>query len=416
MAHYMDIGKDARLIFDLIWVQAADHSNNAIREAAGDAKQIVVIKRNDGDAMVGIYTPSTEEEKTRRKLVSFAGIIALRFHEERSALVMVDMADGMSAVAAIANGLPVPDTDRYGRTEDVIEVALEFISDNPGTSIYGNTNKLGSHSVTPFDLTEFLNDKETKKLIRACQIRKTSKTHKTIILAAALVLAGGYVAYDHIEQKRKAEEAARLAAQQKTPEQIYNEGLRDAIRQQGLPASAARQMVALARKQETSVNGWRITRLRCSSSGCDATWTRSSKIATFSDLIDAVGKEGLQIATDQTAVKHISGQFSYKEDEFPDPQTIPSEQEAWIKLLSPLQRTAGVMNFGISAASVLPVAGVTIPNGVRKAEINVTGPAWGDSYFTSLPQWVMVREINYTLNANDVGHLTTDGTIIMFTR
>lgn len=416
MARTMDIGKDSRLIFDLIWIQAADHSRGAIREAAGDANRVTLVKNRDGDTMVGLYSPSAEEAKTKGRLISFAALMAHHYAAERSALVFVSTSDDNAAMAAIENGLPVPDTDRFGPIEELVDVAREYIAENPGTKVFGTAGNLGSTEIEEFDLDAFLKSKETRKLFGPCSIKKLDSNRRTMAMAAALLLFGAYVGYDYYEQKRKAEEAARLATMQKTPEQQYAEGLRAAIKQQGMPISMVKQLLGLAGKQETTAAGWRVSKLQCSSMGCNATWKREAKTATFADLISVLGKDRLTLATDQTAVKTIPASLSAAESAYPDPIALPKEQDAWVTLLTPLQKTGGVLNFGISQATVLPVDGITIPNGVRKSEIKVTGPAWGGNYFASLPNWALVRDLSFTLSAGSDSRLTIDGTIIFFTR
>lgn len=416
MAHVFDAGKDLRIIFDLMWVQATDNSNASVREAAGDANLVVLAKNASGDVMVGIYKPTADQAKTRRKQVSFAALMARKFESERSALIFIDLGNGKAAMAAISNGLPVPDTDRFGEMENLIQVALEFIADNPGVKIYGNSDLLLDFEVEPFDFLGYLQEKDSRKIVKSCMISKIGSNKRVVIMGLALLLIVGNMAYEHYEKKRKEEEAARLAAQQKTPEQIYAEGLPMAIQQQGIPVPAARKLVATARGQEMRAAGWKVTRIMCSSSGCSATWARSNDSATFADLIAVLGKQGLQLATDQTAVKSIPVDIALatSPDRYPNPAKLKGELEAWTQLLSPLQRLGKAINFGVNNAAPLQVNGVTIPNGIRKGELKVRGPAWIDQYLIGLPEWTLVRDISYSIAEG--GEPSTEATVIYLTK
>jgi hypothetical protein len=419
MASYTDLNKKIRLVHDLVWLQAADDDRISILEAAGDARQIVQVVNSYASIMVGQYLPKFDAGSQSKTLVSFAAFMAAYLKEERQALVCVETGPETAAMVGLVNGLPVPDTDRHGTRDDIVKLAQDFLSDYPDTALYGNVQGLDRGRMKPLDLDGLMREKNASKYLRMARIRNLSASTSLLKSLVLLILVAivGYLAYDYYKSRQPAQQAP-AAQQEKPPEQIYAEGLNAAIRQEGMTVASARQLLQAARTQALSVPGWRISRLKCAGGSCSALWVRQAKAASFDDLIQALGPDKLALQADQTALQSLVYNATVADADYPDPLTLPKKQDAWVGLLSPLQKTAGRVQFAVTAGVAFPVQGLTPPNSIYQTSLSVSGPVWADTYFGSLPSWVMIREFAYEIpaTAGQVEGVKIDANLIFFTK
>jgi len=88
-----------------------------------------------------------------------------------------------------------------------------------------------------------------------------------------------------------------------------------------------------------------------------------------------------------------------------------------VSLLSPLQRTAGRVQFTVSPGTAFPVKGLTPPNSIYTTNLTVSGPLWADSYFSTLPPWVMIKEFAYEMpGAQQLDGVKIDANLFLFTK
>lgn len=420
MATYTDLNKNIRLVHDLVWLQAADSDRLSIMEAAGDARQIVQVANSYDSIMVGQYLPGPLDGSQRGKtLVSFAAWMAAYLKDERQALVCVETAPGKAAMVGLVNGLPVPDSDRSGSQVDITSLATEFLSDYPEAVLYGDVQGFEADRLKPLDLDGLHRDKNATKLLRPARIRSLSAGASTLIRAMVflgLLAVVGYLGYDYYKTNIKPPPAVQ-AQKEKPPEQIYAEGLAAAIKQEGITVAAARQVIKAARAENLLRPGWRMSRLKCVGSSCSALWVRSADTASFADLVQALGGEKLQLQIDQSALQTLTFPASTEDRDYPDPLSLPRRQDTWVNLLSPLQRTAGRVQFGLNQGAAFPVQGLTPPNSIYKTQLSVSGPVWADAYFGDLPSWVMIREFAYEMpEEQQLEGVKIDANLIFFTK
>jgi hypothetical protein len=96
---------------------------------------------------------------------------------------------------------------------------------------------------------------------------------------------------------------------------------------------------------------------------------------------------------------------------------LPGKNDAWVSLLSPLQKTAGRVMFSVGGGAAFPVSGITHAGRIRKHELSVAGPVWVDSYVTTLPAWVVVRELAYEIsNPSAVDGVRMSAKLVFFTK
>jgi hypothetical protein len=421
MASYTDLSKKIRLVHDLVWLQAADSDRLSIVEAAGAAREVVQVVNSYGSIMVGQYLPKLDGGGKGKTLVSFAAFMAAYLKDERQALVCLETGPGTAAMVGLVNGLPVPDADRYGSREDIVKLAAEFLSDYPEATCYGNVQGFDTQAMKPLDLDGLMSDKFAAQLIRLARIRPLSAGGSPLVWVLILVafVIVGYMGYDYYETKIKPPPPPLAQAQQeKPPEQIYAEGLNAAIRQQGMSVAAALQLIQAARSETLVQPGWRMTRLKCSAGACSALWVRQTNSASFEDLVQALGGEKIQLQPDQTALQAVSFPMANTESGYPDPLALPKKQDAWVSLLSPLQRTAGRVPFAVTAGAAFPVQGLTPPNSIFKNEFTVSGPVWADTYLSALPTWVMIKEFAFEIaeGAQQSEGTKIDANLIFFTK
>jgi hypothetical protein len=419
MASYTDLNRNVRLVHDLVWLQAVDDDHESVREAAGDAHKVARVVNSYGTIMVGQYLPKLDPPRKGKRLVSFAALMAIFLKEERHALVCLELGPGVAAMVGIVNGLPLPDTDRYGLRENVIKMAVDFLSDYPEATVYGNIKELDSGRLKSLEIEKLLQEKNASKWVKAAEIRPLAGTSKlTWVIALALVLFAAYVGYDHYQSKKKAAASAQSAVQEKSPEQRYAEGLSAAIEQEGMSIVAARQMFETLNTMTLLQAGWRVSRLQCNRGGCAAVWVRLASTSSFEDLVQALGQREVVLQPDQTGLQTIAIVIPNAEkQDYPDPKLLPQKQQAWVDILSPLQKTAGRINFVVDAGAPFPVEGITIPGAIHKTELNLRGPLWVDSYLKSLPPWVMIREFLYEIPGSDKFEgVNIDAKLIFFTK
>ena len=414
MASYTELNNKIRLVHDLVWLQADEEDNESVRTAAGEARQIAKVVNSYGTVMVGQYLPKLDGQAKGKKLVSFAALMALHLKDEHQALVCMEIGPGVAAMVGVIKGLPVPDTDRYGLREDIIRLAQDFILDYPEASVHGNLTELEPQRLQPLDMTSLLQAKHASAILRAAQIRPLSGGSRlTWVLLLCLVLFSAYVGYDYLKNWLKPPPVVQKPVE-KTPEQIYAEGLKDAIRQQGMTVSLARAVVQAMRARPMSIPGWRVSSLSCGSATCSAIWVRSSPTSSFADITQALGNE-LQLRSDQTVQQTLIVNAQAADDAYPNPQTLPDKREAWVSVFSPLQKAGGSLAFTIANVAVFPVQGLTPPGSIYANQLSLSGKVWIDSFFDTLPGWAMVREFTYSFE-DDSENATFNAKIVLFTK
>jgi hypothetical protein len=414
MASYTELNNKIRLVHDLVWLQADEDDDESVRTAAGEARQIAKVVNSYGTVMVGQYLPKLDGQAKGKKLVSFAALMALHLKDEHQALVCMEIGPGVAAMVGVIKGLPVPDTDRYGLREDIIRLAQDFILDYPEASVHGNLTELEPQRLQPLDMTSLLQTKSASAILRAAQIRPLSGSSRlTWVLLLCLVLFSAYVGYDYLKNWLKPPPVVQQPVE-KTPEQIYAEGLKDAIRQQGMTVSLARAVVQAMRARPMSIPGWRVSSLSCGSATCSAIWVRSSPTSSFADITQALGNE-LQLRSDQTVQQTLIVNAQAADDAYPNPQTLPDKREAWVSVFSPLQKTGGSLAFTIDNVAAFAVQGLTPPGSIYANELSLNGKVWIDSFFDTLPGWAMVREFTYS-SEQDSENATFNAKIVLFTK
>jgi hypothetical protein len=414
MASYTELNNKIRLVHDLVWLQADEEDDESVRTAAGEARQIAKVVNSYGTVMVGQYLPKLDGQAKGKKLVSFAALMALHLKDEHQALVCMEIGPGVAAMVGVIKGLPVPDTDRYGLREDIIRLAQDFILDYPEASVHGNLTELEPQRLQPLDMTSLLQTKSASAILRAAQIRPLSGSSRlTWVLLLCLVIFSAYVGYDYLKNWLKPPPVVQQPVE-KTPEQIYAEGLKDAIRQQGMTVSLARAVVQAMRARPMSIPGWRVSSLSCGSATCSAIWVRSSPTSSFADITQALGNE-LQLRSDQTVQQTLIVNAQAADDAYPNPQTLPDKREAWVSVFSPLQKTGGSLAFTIDNVAAFAVQGLTPPGSIYANELSLNGKVWIDSFFDTLPGWAMVREFTYS-SEQDSENATFNAKIVLFTK
>lgn len=414
MASYTELNNKIRLVHDLVWLQADEEDNESVRTAAGEARQIAKVVNSYGTVMVGQYLPKLDGQAKGKKLVSFAALMALHLKDEHQALVCMEIGPGVAAMVGVIKGLPVPDTDRYGLREDIIRLAQDFILDYPEASVHGNLTELEPQRLQPLDMTSLLQTKHASAILRAAQIRPLSGGSRlTWVLLLCLVLFSAYVGYDYLKNWLKPPPVVQKPVE-KTPEQIYAEGLKDAIRQQGMTVSLARAVVQAMRARPMSIPGWHVSSLSCGSATCSAIWVRSSPTSSFADITQALGND-LQLRSDQTVQQTLIVNAQAADDAYPNPQTLPDKREAWVSVFSPLQKTGGSLAFTIDNVAAFAVQGLTPPGSIYVNELSLNGKVWIDSFFDTLPGWAMVREFTYS-SEQDSENATFNAKIVLFTK
>jgi hypothetical protein len=414
MASYTELNNKIRLVHDLVWLQADEDDTESVRTAAGEARQIAKVINSYGAVMVGQYLPKLDGQAKGKKLVSFAALMALHLKDEHQALVCMEIGPGVAAMVGVIKGLPVPDTDRYGLREDIIRLAQDFILDYPEASVHGNLTELEPQRLQQLDMTSLLQTKHASAILRAAQIRPLSGgSGLTWVLVLCLVIFSVYVGYDYLKNWLKLPVAQQPV--EKTPEQIYAEGLKAAIRQQGMAVSLARAVVQAIRARPMSIPGWKVSSLSCASANCSVLWVRSSPTSSFADITQALGND-LQLRSDQTVQQTLNVNAQAADDAYPDPQTLPDKREAWVGIFSPLQKTGGSPSFTINNVAAFPVGGLTPPGSIYVNELSLSGQVWADSFFDTLPNWAMVREFTYSTQGGDSESATFNAKIVLFTK
>jgi hypothetical protein len=280
--------------------------------------------------------------------------------------------------------------------------------------VHGNLTELEPQRLQPLDMTSLLQTKHASAILRAAQIRPLSGSSRlTWVLLLCLVLFSAYVGYDYLKNWLKPPPVVQQPVE-KTPEQIYAEGLKDAIRQQGMTVSLARAVVQAMRARPMSIPGWRVSSLSCGSATCSAIWVRSSPTSSFADITQALGNE-LQLRSDQTVQQTLIVNAQAADDAYPNPQTLPDKREAWVSVFSPLQKAGGSLAFTIANVAAFPVQGLTPPGSIFANELSLSGQVWADSFFDTLPGWAMVREFTYSFEANSESAIF-DAKIVFFTK
>lgn len=394
MSSVIDV-KGFNLASDLIWTSVKNSS--ILKESVEGSSLAVVVKNNGEEVFAGYFLP-IESVQEKEKLFSIAAIFAKKFRDEHVVLLFAKLGDNVVLVA-IKNGLPVPDFDRYGKFEEMILIAEEFLSENPSAKLIGDI-EINGLIPQPFCLADFFAEKNTRKLLGAAILKPIVKKNKLrIILALIALVVIGYSANSWYQDKVKVEVglAAASSVPTQTPLQSYMDALPGAIAHEAMSHSTFIKLVDVAMKSEIEVGGWDVSTIRCDSSGCGSVWVRASKTATFQDLISQIGIKDTVLTTDETALKVTS--LTPGDVLHPDINNLPSEQGAWLELITPLQKTSGYISYGLTKSKIFPAGNTDKPplGAIMRGELRIQGSMLATEYLESLPPWAAVKSVDFLL-------------------
>lgn len=421
MARHMDVGKDIRLIFDLIWTRLPDDSMTTVRESAASGATHFSLMKVGEEVMAGYI--AMDKERVSRQQISFAAAVASQYKEEGQVLLVVDLVDDESILIGINNGMPVPDFDRYGPRADIRAAAMEFREEHPGARLVGDTSIFeGSNlEIDLFDINDFLTGKQAKAVLKQCSLRpiRSGTSVNPLFLIVAVLIAGG-IGYDMWATQKAKREAEAAAANAIPPEQIYADGFSAAASAEGMTPAEARATYRRMSLTEVEIDGWRVKEFRCTKSGCQAQWIRQYPSATFAQLAGGLKMRGITpvFAADQTATTQMPPP-SGPAPAFAAPAPVPApglapapaaakgisllalenEPDVWVKLLKPLQALGPLAPFNLTAGTKFTVSGVAPSNAAKRGEVRVKGSLWLAEYLERLPDTVRVRDMTISADA-----------------
>lgn len=263
------------------------YSNGEPEEKAAelDAKGYIALS-NDVNEIVGI---ALELPKKDRLYALAAICLSYLSDHSRHAAFVIEVQQRRIAFIGILDGLPVSSYDRLLNVDNVHDTLDKFIQDAgvTGVVVYTNLEEIAkdyreiAQLITIEDLCGPLAD---KKVAESLRIRKIAGSPWLwLVWIFILVCAAGYMGWKWYQEQTIMAQAARQAAENKSPQQHYDESLPSAYAKAGWDLKEAVRVIDAISNRQLSRGGWETEKIVCSQlfGGCEITWKKQEVAATF---------------------------------------------------------------------------------------------------------------------------------------
>jgi len=256
------------LVFGVNWVPAQSDQIRAVRDQAGKSgmRSYVV-----SGGLMGM-TSLPAKSKQHPRIVSGALVLSEGASVGGNEIFALELAPDLFVLVALQDSLPVPGFDLIGSQEMVKSAADHFLRLPHRTVV----RRCGSRDIIPdaefFNFQSILEDADYASA-RLKAFTDYAKLIRRLMVVTVLtgVVIGAYV---YIEQRRRAEEEARLA-RENDPDVLYEKSFAQA--QAKLPAfgnANLNLMFETAKNIPLSLGGWVLTQVKCTTELCTAQWSR----------------------------------------------------------------------------------------------------------------------------------------------
>lgn len=260
------------------WVLCRTKSEAAKRMRSGALS--LAVADDDGQVVSAVDKEFLASKPGGRR--AYLSAIALIGAAERNAVVLHELPGGLAWVAAVREGVPLPDCDRVTTLEQAHDLLSEYMGYVPSAVLIGNSTDAARSAETVFKSVD-------AKRRAACTYTKP-KSPAVLLLKIAVVLAvlvAAGVAVQTIQVAREAADRARDAAMAKLNESAridaaiaqYNDDVRKVVehaRAEIAISAPVQAQLALwleqIRKQPLVQKGFRLESASCAPEACKYKW------------------------------------------------------------------------------------------------------------------------------------------------
>lgn len=366
------------LVSGLKWLKASGWALNDLLQQNNAGSYLALA--HGGIEMVGVL-----DEKLKGRVYSVAALASeyARANRTLNAAFVFRIPDdrqGQCIMAAVLDGLPVPGYDFAGSKDQVTALYDKFkrATDSIESVLFSDLDALpdATRQDLPGLITAVTNPASAEIL------SKPSKPWSVLVILAGLIAAGGYFGWQWWLDRQQLEQDALNRANQKTPEQIYQESLPGAFAKAGLPLPEALRAIDYVGSDDTARAGWQAEKMVCSQAekGCVVTWKSIEPGATYATLV-AQTKDGLArltITSVDTANEHIDvpNLTQVKPISF---KALRPAGEFLVGIVSQLQRLAATDDLKITSLKkpeVWPEGAPKVANAIWRGEVSISGDLW----------------------------------------
>ncbi len=346
------------LAADLTWVLSSGWS---LADLADEhhAKGYVRVTR-EGSEVVGLV-PNAPKKGKVFSLAALCATHAVRTKHSHAAYVL-QLSDEVCFVCGVLDGLPAIGYDRTGAgVRDVQAILAKFQRDAEPDEVAVHTNfpdLLGDGQAMEVALPALIALLDEKQVATATRVLAVPGNRLIPGIAAGLLLAVGAWFGWHAWQEHEAHERMRRArANQKPPQQLYDEALPAAYAKSGWTLVEANTVLGRIATVPLARGGWAAEKVVCgiASGGCVFSWVKSLPSATIATFLAAstAGEKGLVLAADR-----ITENLPVKANPFPAIPTraLRSPSVFLTGAVSELQRLAGTGHMQIAIRALEPFA------------------------------------------------------------
>ena len=271
------------IVAGLRWVPLTKGERSKLFNAARDESEHSYCITPDG-TQIGFFSSNPGGHgKGRGALASLALLLGQNYSHGGEEIFAFHVDAERSCLVVLRDGQPVPGFDVIGRADMVAERINTFLQLSDGTAVrrLGAADLLGNVEEIDWDLVlDEVNAKVRLKKIPDVRRMLVALAASSVLFAAVF----GGVTYKLARDKRIADEQARIASD---PNIVYESKIDgDLAAVTGTGQASLQRMIGGLKQIPLQIKGWRLSKVDCTPSLCNASWRRS--YGNFAEFVQAL--------------------------------------------------------------------------------------------------------------------------------
>lgn len=203
------------------------------------------------------------EKVVKKDLPLYSAVIAFATaHAEGNALAIISVPDTEHyVVCGVYQGRPSDGFDVVISSEEAVSEVIDAFTERCADSSFTLYGDINIQQIVPLTLTDLA--EQASEFAQLKKIQSELVNPITITLGLVLLGFGANFAYQEYVKYRKQEVAKKLAASQKSAQQIYNDALAMKRKEIGISASDAPVILQRFLQLHPKVGGWDLEKATC---------------------------------------------------------------------------------------------------------------------------------------------------------
>lgn len=353
------------------------------------------------------------EKVVKKDLPLYSAVIAFATaHAEGNALAIVSVPDTEHyVICGVYQGRPSDGFDVIVSSEEAVAEIIEAFTDKCADSSFTLYGDINVQQIVPFTLNELA--EQASDYARLKKVQSELVNPVTITIGLALLGIGANFAYQEYVNYRKQEVAKKLAASQKSAQQIYNDALALKRQEVGFFSSNAPLILQKFLQLPQKVGGWDLEKATCKVTqektlSCVLLFAKSKSFEvnnqTFSTAATASGFKSIVYHPDlkvNEATWVMTGLPFVTLGEAMDKSI--GQQQHWTEFGSQLQKllpfsSPGLTPFAPIVQPTGPDAGQVVVSPIVSATWKPSGPARVLELLGTFPKYALINNVTFTLD------------------